>query len=156
MPSRIRTARPRSQSHTARGDDALRRALEDASMGRWEGPRDLLIFTGPDWDRRIFRLQVLAEAGARLRFAGTWAKAEPRSPHAFTLLGNVLALRAMIAGRDAGWTLWTLMKDAGATCRKALWMWPQDVAPLALLCTRAPDRNTSAASGGRPILTAWQ
>ncbi|MFI1866930.1 hypothetical protein [Streptomyces jumonjinensis] len=130
-------------THPARGDEALRRALEDASMGRWEGPRDLLISTGSDWDRRIFRLQVLAEAGARLRFADTWAKAEPRSPHALALLGNVQALRAMIAGRDAGWTL---MKDAWATCRTALNAWPQDVAPLvvllALLRTHAPDRNT--------------
>ncbi|MGW1277898.1 hypothetical protein ACWD4V_13185 [Streptomyces tsukubensis] len=129
-------------THPARGDEALRRALEDASMGRWEGPRDLLISTGPDWDRRIFRLQVLAEAGARLRFADTWAKAEPRSPHALALLGNVQALRAMIAGRDAGWAL---MKDAWATCHNTLNAWPQDVAPLvvllALLRTHAPDRN---------------
>jgi hypothetical protein len=71
-------------------------------MGRWEGPRDLLTSTGSDWDRRIFRLQVLAEAGARLRFADTRAKAEPRSPHALALLANVQALRAMIVGRGAG------------------------------------------------------
>ncbi|MFJ8232755.1 hypothetical protein ACIQ9E_22785 [Streptomyces sp. NPDC094448] len=58
-------------THPARGDEALRRALEDASMGRWEGPRYLLISTGPDWYRRIFRLHVLAEAGARFRFADT-------------------------------------------------------------------------------------
>ncbi|MEU3963616.1 hypothetical protein AB0F42_28070 [Streptomyces buecherae] len=58
-------------------------------MGRWEAPRDLLAATGVDWDRRIFRLQVLAEAGAQLRFADTWAKAEPRSPHALALLANV-------------------------------------------------------------------
>ncbi|MFJ2173820.1 hypothetical protein ACIOHE_13025 [Streptomyces sp. NPDC087851] len=112
-------------------------------MGRWEGPRDLLTSTGPDWDRRIFRLQVLAEAGARLRCADTWAKAEPRSPHALALLANVQALRAMIAGRDSGRTL---MEDAWATCRAALNVWPQDVAPLvvmlALLRTHAPNRNT--------------
>ncbi|MFD9563241.1 hypothetical protein [Streptomyces sp. NPDC059994] len=130
-------------SHPARDDEALRRVLEDASMGRWEGPRDLLASTGSDWDRRIFRLQVLAEAGARLRFADTWAKAEPRSPHALALLANVQALRAMIAGRDSGWGL---MKEAWATCRTVLDVWPQDVAPLvvmlALLRTHAPDRDT--------------
>ncbi|WP_046497789.1 hypothetical protein [Streptomyces odonnellii] len=112
-------------------------------MGRWEGPRDLLTSTGSDWDRRIFRLQALAEAGARLRFADTWAKAEPRSPHALALLANVQALRAMIAGRDAGRAL---MEDAWATCRTTLDVWPQDVAPLvvmlALLRTHAPNRNT--------------
>lgn len=129
--------------HPARGDAALRRVLEDASMGRWEGPRDLLAATGSDWDRRIFRLQVLAEAGARLRFADTWAKAEPRSSHALALLANVQALRAMIAGRDAGWSL---MEEAWATCHAALDVWPHDVAPLvvmlALLRTHTPDRAT--------------
>ncbi|MFG2603108.1 hypothetical protein ACGFT2_06050 [Streptomyces sp. NPDC048514] len=127
----------------ARDDDALGRVLEDASMGLWEGLRDLLVTTGADWDRRIFRLQVLAEAGVRLRFADTWAKAEPRSPHALTLLANVQAIRAMIAGRDSGWSL---MEEAWTTCRAALDVWPQDVAPLvvmlALLRTHTPDQAT--------------
>ncbi|GHE44073.1 hypothetical protein GCM10018785_12080 [Streptomyces longispororuber] len=130
-------------SHPARDDKALRRVLEDAAMGRWEGPREMLIATGPDWDRRIFRLQVLAEAGARLRFADTWAEAEPHSPHALALLAHVQALRAMIAGRDSGQTQ---MEEAWATCRAALDLWPQDVAPLvvmlALLRTHAPDHST--------------
>ncbi|MEW2526319.1 hypothetical protein [Streptomyces sp. NPDC047071] len=130
-------------SHPARDDEALRHVLEDASMGRWEGPRDVLIATGADWDRRIFRLQVLAEAGARLRFADTWAEAEPHSPHALALLANVQALRAMIAGHDEGRTQ---MEEAWATCRAGLEVWPQDVAPLvvmlALLRTHAPDRDT--------------
>ncbi|MFI9580414.1 hypothetical protein ACIHCQ_00845 [Streptomyces sp. NPDC052236] len=138
----MRTRQP-LDTHPARDDRALRQVLEDASMGRWEGPRDLLTSTGPDWDRRIFRLQVLAEAGARLRFADTWAEAEPRSPHALALLANVQALRAMIAGRDPGRAL---MEDAWATCRTTLDVWPQDVAPLvvmlALLRTHAPNRNT--------------
>lgn len=129
--------------HPTRNDEALRRALEDASMGRWEGPQELLASTGADWDRRVFRLQVLAEAGARLRFADTWAKAEPRSPHALALLANVQALRAMIAGHRAGRSL---MEEAWATCRLTLKVWPHDVAPLvvmlALLRTHAPDRAT--------------
>ncbi|WP_434591999.1 hypothetical protein [Streptomyces sp. A5-4] len=134
---------PLLDPHPVRDDAALRPVVEDAAMGRWESARDLLIATGPDWDRRIFRLQILAEAGARLRFADTWAKAEPQSPHALALLGNVQALRAMIAGRDTGRSL---MEEAWATCRTALDSWPQDVAPLvvmlALLRTHAPDRDT--------------
>ncbi|MEL3944062.1 hypothetical protein [Streptomyces sp. LNU-CPARS28] len=130
-------------THPARDDTALRQVLEDASMGRWEGPRDLLTATGANWDRRIFQLQVLAEAGARLRFADTWAEAEPRSPHALALLANVQALRAMIAGRDEGRTL---MEDAWHTCADVQRLWPEDVAPLlvmlALLRTHAPDRYT--------------
>ncbi|MER5299679.1 hypothetical protein ABT039_09490 [Streptomyces lasiicapitis] len=103
----------------------------------------MLIATGPDWDRRIFRLQVLAEAGARLRFADTWAEAEPHSPHALALLANVRAFRAMIAGPNRGQAQ---MDEAWATCCAALDVWPQDVAPLvvmlALLRTHAPDRST--------------
>ncbi|NGO73199.1 hypothetical protein G5C65_33695 [Streptomyces sp. SB3404] len=114
-------------------------------MGRWESPRDLLTLTGEDWDLRIFRLQVLAEAGARLTFADTWAKAEPRSPHALALVANVQALRAMIAGRNAGRAQ---MEAAWGTCRTALKVWPPDVAPLvvmlALLRTHAPNRDTLA------------
>ncbi|MEU6421527.1 hypothetical protein [Streptomyces spiralis] len=129
-------------SHPAREDEALRRVLEDASMGRWEGPRELLTATGPDRDHRIFRLQVLAEAGARLRVADTWAKAEPRSPHALALLAIVQALRAMIAGRDAGRAL---MEEAWATCRTSLDAWPEDVARLVvmliLLRTHAPSEH---------------
>ncbi|MFD5738533.1 hypothetical protein ACFXJM_11275 [Streptomyces massasporeus] len=136
--------------HPARDDTALRPALEDAAMGRWEGARDLLTTTGTDWDRRIFRLQVLAEAGVRLRFADTWARAEPRSPHALTLLANVQALRAMIAGPEG--TGRVLMEEAWATCRTALGMWPADVAPLvvmlALLRTHAPNRKTLSAVWG--------
>ncbi|GAA2348861.1 hypothetical protein SVIO_102240 [Streptomyces violaceusniger] len=128
--------------HPARDDAALRSVVDDAAMGRWEGARDLLAATGADWDRRIFRLQVLAEVGVRLRFADTWAKAEPRSHHALALLANVQALRAMIAGRSAGRAL---MEDAWSTCRAALKVWSQDVAPLvvmlALLRTHAPDRK---------------
>jgi hypothetical protein len=103
----------------------------------------LLAATGADWDRRIFRLQVLAEAGARLQFADTWVKAEPRSPHALALLANVQALRAMIAGRSSGRSL---MEEAWATSRTALDVWPHDVAPLvvmlALLRTHEPERAT--------------
>lgn len=88
--------------HPARDDAALRTVIEDAAMGRWEGARELLSSTGADWDRRIFRLQVLARGGVRLTFADTWAQAEPRSPHALALLANVLALRSMAGGRGRG------------------------------------------------------
>ncbi|MGW7664139.1 hypothetical protein [Streptomyces sp. NPDC054756] len=139
--------------HPARDDVALRPAVEDAAMGRWEGARDLLAATGTDWDRRIFRLQVLAEAGTRLRFADTWVRAEPRSAHALALLANVQALRAMIAGPGSSGR--GLMEEAWATCRTALETWPEDVAPLvvmlALLRTHAPNRKTLNAVWGEII-----
>ncbi|MFE7808219.1 hypothetical protein ACFU51_26820 [Streptomyces sp. NPDC057430] len=80
------SAGPVFDRNPAFDDRSLRRVVEDAAMGRWEGARELLAATGADWDRRVFRLQVLARAGARLTFADTWVQAEPRSPHALALL----------------------------------------------------------------------
>ncbi|MEV5510300.1 hypothetical protein [Streptomyces orinoci] len=128
--------------HPARGDMPLRAGLEDAAMGRWEGLRELLASTGRDWDRRIFRLQVLARAGARLRFADTWARAEPGSADALALLAHVQALRSLIAGRGEGREL---MEEAWRTCVAAAEAEPADPAPwvvlLALLRVHAPDRT---------------
>ncbi|MEU1674376.1 hypothetical protein ABZ752_20445 [Streptomyces roseifaciens] len=128
--------------HQARDDLPLRAVLEDAAMGRWEGPRDLLAATGADWDRRIFRLQVLARAGARLRFADTWARAEPRSGDALALLAHVQAVRSMISGAGAGRAE---MEASWATCLAAAEATPTDPSPwvvmLALLRVHAPGRD---------------
>ncbi|MFE5871250.1 hypothetical protein ACFQ6V_21725 [Streptomyces roseifaciens] len=128
--------------HQARDDLPLRAVLEDAAMGRWEGPRDLLAATGADWDRRIFRLQVLARAGARLRFADTWARAEPRSGDALALLAHVQAVRSMISGVGAGRAE---MEAAWATCLAAAEAASADPSPwvvmLALLRVHAPGRD---------------
>ncbi|MGK5630441.1 hypothetical protein [Streptomyces sp. URMC 123] len=128
--------------HPARDDTPLRAVLEDAAMGRWEGPRDLVAATGRDWDRRIFRLQVLARTGARLRFADTWARAEPASADALAMLAHVRAVRSMLAGRGEGREL---MEQAWGTCLAAADANPADPSPwvvmLALLRVHAPDRS---------------
>ncbi|MEU9015835.1 hypothetical protein AB0D12_40545 [Streptomyces sp. NPDC048479] len=108
-------------------------------MGRWEGPRDLLAATGQDWDRRIFRLQVLALAGMRLRYAETWCSAEPRSADALALLSHVLALRSIDVGPHEGREL---MEQAWKTCTLAAEANQADPSPwvvlLALLRVHAP------------------
>ncbi|MFE3493460.1 hypothetical protein [Streptomyces sp. NPDC059175] len=129
--------------HPARDDARLRTVLEDAAMGRWEGARELLTSTGTDWDRRIFRLQVLARVGARLTFADTWGQAEPRSPHALALLANVRALRSMANGRGRGSS--EDLTEAWATCDAASEAMPNDPAPyvvmLALTRFHSPPRD---------------
>lgn len=130
------------RTHPARDDAALGAVLEDASMGRWEGPRDLLAATGGAWDRRVFRLQVLARAGAPLRFADTWARAEPGSADALALLAHVQALRSMIRGVDEGRPE---MERSWATCLAAAEAAPADPSPwvvmLALIRVHAPGRQ---------------
>ncbi|MFF8611973.1 hypothetical protein [Streptomyces sp. NPDC015350] len=112
-------------------------------MGRWEGAREVLAATGADWDRRVFRLQVLARAGARLTFADTWAQAEPRSPNALALLAHVQALRSMAGGRGRGRS--EAMEQAWELCDAAADALPADPSPyivmLALLRFHSPDRD---------------
>ncbi|MEJ8646822.1 hypothetical protein WKI65_01740 [Streptomyces sp. MS1.AVA.3] len=134
---------PAFDRHPARDDSRLRAVVEDAAMGRWEGARELLGATGADWDRRIFRLQVLARAGARLTFADTWAQAEPRSPHALALLATVQALRSMALPRGQG--SGSEMEEAWQSCHAAGDALPADPTPyvvmLALLRYHSPDRD---------------
>ncbi|WP_254709403.1 hypothetical protein [Streptomyces lunaelactis] len=134
---------PAFDRHPARDDFPLRAVVEDAAMGRWEGARDLLARTGTDWDRRIFRLQVLARAGVRLTFADTWAQAEPRSAHALALLATVQALRSMASPRGMGSNL--EMEHAWESCNAACNALPSDPAPyvvmLALLRYHSPARD---------------
>ncbi|MFE3638131.1 hypothetical protein [Streptomyces sp. NPDC059168] len=129
--------------HPARDDASLRSVLDDTAMGRWEGARELLAATGTDWDRRIFRLQVLARAGVRLTFAETWAQAEPRSPHALALLATVQALKSMAVPRGGGNNV--AMEQAWETCDAASTALPADPTPyvvmLALLRYHSPDRD---------------
>lgn len=134
------TAETGLDQHPARGDLPLSAALDDASMGRWEGPRDLLAATGWDWDRRIFRLQVLARAGVNLRFAETWARAEPASADALAMLAHVQALRSMVAGPNEGREL---MEQSRTTCMTAADANGADLSPwvvlLALLRVHCPE-----------------
>ena len=135
--------KPALDRHPARDDTQLRIVVEDAAMGRWEGARELLTSTGTNWDRRIFRLQVLARMGVRLTFAETWAQAEPRSPHALALLAHVQALRSMATVRGQGRN--QEMERAWEACDAACEALPKDPAPyvvmLALIRFHSPARD---------------
>ncbi|MFD9906268.1 hypothetical protein [Streptomyces sp. NPDC059063] len=141
----MRGRKPRLDRNPARDDTALRAVVDDAAMGRWESARELLAATGADWDRRIFRLQLLARLGARLTFADTWAQAEPRSPHALALIAHVQALRSMAAGRGRGRD--EAMEEAWDTCYAAADALPADPTPyvvmLALLRFHAPAHDAT-------------
>lgn len=112
-------------------------------MGRWEAARDLLEATGQDWDRRIFRLQVLAHGAVSLRWAETWANAERTSPDALAMLAHVQALRSIVVGPEDGRAL---LEQAWRTCHEAAEAWPADPSPwvvlMALLRVHCPDRET--------------
>ncbi|WP_236654735.1 hypothetical protein [Streptacidiphilus anmyonensis] len=128
------------ETHPARDDLALRTACEDAAMGRWDAPRDVIAASGRDWDRRVFRLQILARHGVRLRWAETWASAEPGNPDAVVMLAHVQALRAILAGETKDREL---LDSAWQTCLRAADALPPDPSPwlvlMALTRTLAPD-----------------
>ena len=110
-------------------------------MGRWESARDLLEATGQDWDRRIFRLQVLAYGAARLRWVETWANTERNNTDALMMLAHVLAVRCILLGRQAEATL---VEEAWQATERAAWARAKDpsawVLMMALVRTHRPDR----------------
>jgi hypothetical protein len=130
------------ETHPARDDLALRTACEDAAMGRWDAPRDLIAASGHDWDRRVFRLQILARQGVRLRWAETWAVAEPHNADALVMLAHVQALRAILAGDTGGQEV---LDQAWQACLEAADAIPPDPSPwlvlMALSRSLAPDTS---------------
>ncbi|MFG2825482.1 hypothetical protein ACGFX4_39410 [Kitasatospora sp. NPDC048365] len=129
-------------NHPARDDQALRTVCEDALMGRWDGPRDLIAATGRDWDRRVFRLQILARNGVRLRWADTWASAEPTNPDALAMLAHVKALRAIVSGQSDD----AVLDDVWRSCLASADAAPGDPSPwlvmMAVVRTLTPDWKT--------------
>jgi hypothetical protein len=111
----VRTPRTALDNHPVRDDLALRQVCKDTAMGRWEAARDLLEATGQNWDRRIFRLQVLARGAVSLQWAETWVDAERSSPDALAMLAHVQALRSIVVGPESGWEL---LEQAWETCHR--------------------------------------
>ena len=58
------------------GDAALTRARQDIVIGRWQGLRELLRATGPDWPSRGHRVRSLAQACAANSTAESWLAAQ--------------------------------------------------------------------------------
>jgi hypothetical protein len=132
------------------GDTALRDACQDARMGRWQGPRDLLQHTDRDWDRRTFRMRVLADAMATTRVVESWQIADPQSTDAVVLRAEVEVMRVF---RMVGATGQTDIANLDAALQAA-WAaanrYPEDPVPWVSMLTIArlyPD--------GRPEINVW-
>ncbi|MER6956721.1 MULTISPECIES: hypothetical protein [unclassified Streptomyces] len=87
------------------GDTALSSTRHDIVIGRWQGLRDLLRTTGPDWLVRGHRVRLLAQACAGSSTVETWLAAEPHSADALVLRAATETARAfnvaIAAGRGA-------------------------------------------------------
>lgn len=87
------------------GDASLTNARHDIVIGRWQGLRDLLRATGPDWLARGHRIRLLAQACASSSTVESWLAAEPHSGDALVLRAATETARAfnlaIAAGRGA-------------------------------------------------------
>ncbi|MFF4835879.1 hypothetical protein [Streptomyces sp. NPDC001315] len=114
------------------GDTPLTSARHDIVIGRWQGLRDLLRATGPDWSARGHRVRLLAQACAENSTVETWLAAEPHSADAQVLRAATEAARAfnlaIAAGR--GVPIDQQRVDAAVlACLRAVEASPQDPTP---------------------------
>ncbi|WP_367319003.1 hypothetical protein [Streptomyces sp. HUAS ZL42] len=84
------------------GDAALASTRHDIVIGRWQGLRELLRATGPDWIVRGHRVRQLAQACASSSTVETWLAAEPRSADALVLRAATETARAFNLAIAAG------------------------------------------------------
>jgi hypothetical protein len=84
------------------GDIPLTTARQDIVIGRWQGLRELLRATGPDWLARGHRVRLLAQACAGSSTAESWLAAEPHSADALMLRAATETARAFNLAITAG------------------------------------------------------
>ncbi|GAA3833340.1 hypothetical protein GCM10022403_077900 [Streptomyces coacervatus] len=84
------------------GDAPLTDARHDIVIGRWQGLRDLLRVTGPDWLARGHRVRLLAQACAGSSTVESWLAAEPHSGDALVLRAATETARAFNLAIAAG------------------------------------------------------
>ncbi|GAA3547392.1 MULTISPECIES: hypothetical protein [Streptomyces] len=84
------------------GDFALTSARQDIVIGRWQGLRELLRSTGPDWPARGHRVRLLAQACAGSSTVESWLAAEPHSGDALVLRAATETARAFNVAITAG------------------------------------------------------
>ncbi|WP_369174771.1 hypothetical protein AB5J49_45745 [Streptomyces sp. R28] len=84
------------------GDAPLTCARQDIVIGRWQGLRELLRVTGPDWLVRGHRIRLLAQACAGSSTAESWLAAEPHSADALVLRAATETARAFHLAIAAG------------------------------------------------------
>lgn len=90
------------------GDRALAEARADITIGRWQGLPGLCAAAGSDWDRRTFRMRLLAQATAGTSVAESWHESQPQNADALVLRAETEVMRAfnlaMAAGPGTRWT----------------------------------------------------
>ncbi|MFF6803244.1 hypothetical protein [Streptomyces sp. NPDC012616] len=84
------------------GDAPLSSVKHDIVIGRWQGVRELLRSTGPDWLARGHRMRMLAQACASSSTVETWLAAEPHSADALVLRAATETARAFNLAISAG------------------------------------------------------
>lgn len=84
------------------GDAALTCGRQDIVIGRWQGLRELLRVTGPDWLVRGHRTRLLAQACAGSSTVESWLAAEPHSADALVLRAATETARAFNLAIAAG------------------------------------------------------
>ncbi|MFJ5262304.1 hypothetical protein ACIQAC_17735 [Streptomyces sp. NPDC088387] len=114
------------------GDRELTAARHDIVIGRWQGLRELLRETGPDWAVRGHRVRLLAQACAGSSTVESWLAAESHSPDALVLHAATDTARAfnlaIAAGR--GSPIDQARTDAAVlACLAAADAYPQDPTP---------------------------
>ncbi|MCL8014918.1 hypothetical protein [Streptomyces sp. AS02] len=122
------------------GDTALTTARQDVTIGRWQGPRDLLRSTAADWPARGHRVRLLAQSCASSTTVESWLAAEPHSPDALVLKAATETARtfhlAIAAGRGAPMDT-DRVDGAVLACRRAVDACPEDPTPWVSLISLA-------------------
>ena len=122
------------------GDASLSSARHDIVIGRWQGLRELLRATGPDWLARGHRVRLLAQACAGSSTVETWLAAEPHNADALVLRAATETARAfnvaIAAGRGAPIDEQRI-DGAVLACLSAAEAYPQDPTPWVSLISVA-------------------
>jgi len=122
------------------GDVPLTAARQDIVIGRWQGLRELLRATGPDWSSRGHRIRVLAQACADSSTVETWLAAEPQHADALVLRAATETARAfntaIAAGRGSPIDQ-QRVDSAVMACLQAAEAYPQDPTPWVSLISVA-------------------
>ncbi|MFG2281503.1 hypothetical protein ACGFNQ_22770 [Streptomyces asoensis] len=122
------------------GDAPLSSTRHDIVIGRWQGLRDLLRATGPDWLARGHRVRLLAQACVGSSTVETWLAAEPHSADALVLRAATETARAFDLAITAGRGVpidRTRIDAAVLACLAAAEAWPDDPTPWTSLISVA-------------------
>jgi hypothetical protein len=122
------------------GDTSLSSARHDIVIGRWQGLRELLYATGPDWPSRGHRVRLLAQACASSSSVESWLAAEPHGADALVLRAATETARAfhlaIAAGRGAPIDQHRI-DGAVMACLQAAEAYPDDPTPWVSLISVA-------------------